>query len=102
MADFPPLPREPRMVLPSIQTTSPSVSSATFFTQFKKHVSNSDGSKAANTRLNVSCEGIPPGSRRKFDNHSCFDSPYDSISFQFSQPQITAAMVMKMISSNRF
>ena len=66
---FLPASRVPRSALPSMATTSPAVSLAMETTHSAKPLSISAGSSAEITRLNVSCEGIPPGNFRKPLNH---------------------------------
>src|SRR5664279_665848 len=58
---FLPASRVPHNALPSMATTSPAVSLAIDETQATKPFSIAAGSSAANTRLKVSCDGIPLG-----------------------------------------
>jgi hypothetical protein len=64
-----PTSRVPHSALPSMATTSPAVSLAIDDTQAANPFSNSAGSSPEMTRLNVSCEGMPPGNFRKPLNH---------------------------------
>src|SRR6267143_1661144 len=92
---------EPLIVFPSKLTTRPLVFSATHCVHDKKQRSNAMGSRAENTRLNVSCDGIPLGSFKNVLNHSSFACPYSAISFQPSAPQMTPLIEIKIMSSNK-
>jgi len=61
--------------VPSMGTTAPLASCAFEETQATKHVSTSTGSSSENTWLNMSCEGMPPGSDKKLPSHSRLASP---------------------------
>ena len=86
-------------VLPSLATT-PVIFSVTPRTQFRKHSSNCLGSMRANTRPNVSCEGMPLGNSKKGFSHDSFVLPNDSMSTHPSAPQRTPQIAMRMISSH--
>src|SRR5215207_4717974 len=64
---------------------------ATACTQAMKQAWNWAGSRLANTRLKVSCEGIPLARSRKVANHAALASPNAAMSSHVSAPQITAA-----------
>ena len=70
-----PVARVPHKALPSIATTEPAVNLAIEPTQATKPFSNSSGSSAANTRLKVSCEGMPAGRLRNVFSHGSLASP---------------------------
>ena len=91
-----------RRVLASTARCLPALVWATVPTHERNAVSNPSGSSAANTRPNVprsarpfgSWLGIPCGRSRNPRNHSSFESPNSSISFQPSAPQMTAQIAM--------
>jgi hypothetical protein len=68
-----PIPRfcERRNTFPSIAMTCPPINSLATLTQSMKQVRNSIGFIRANTRLKVSCAGMPFGNSKNVSNHSC-------------------------------
>ena len=95
-----PIPRscERRNTFPSIAMTCPPISSLATLTQFMKQVRNSIGSIRANTRLKVSCDGMPFGNSKNVSNHSCFALPNSSTSSQLSQLQIAPQIAITKMS----
>jgi hypothetical protein len=65
-----------------------------------KHRCNSSGLSLANTRLNVSADGIPFGNSKNVPNHSCLLRPYSAIASQLSPPQIMPQIVMMIMSNS--
>ena len=65
-------------------------------THLTKSSSNTLGRKFENTRLIVSCEGIPLGNFKNVRRKSILVLPNSSIEFQDSAPQMTARMERMM------
>ena len=99
---FFPRSQAPRSVVPSIAMTCPSVILKTNWIQLRKQSCSSFGFNRANNRSKVSWEGIPFFSSRNPDNHSCLEFPKLSTSPQVSAPQMTAQIVIIMISFNLY
>jgi hypothetical protein len=97
-----PTPRscERRRTFPSIAMTCPLITVLTALIQRIKLSWNCSGSIRANTRLNVSCEGIPLGKSKNVSNHSTFACPNSATSSQLSAPAIIAHNAITRISSN--
>jgi len=58
------------------------------------------GSINPNTRLNVSCEGIPCGNASQVLNQSALQRPHSAISVKPSAPQSMAQTAINRMSSN--
>src|SRR5689334_6885553 len=67
--------------------------------QRRKHSKKRFGSKAANTRLNVSCEGMPLARERNVLNHSDLAFPKSSMSLKLWPPHRKVQMAMTKIST---
>ncbi|TLD47258.1 MAG: hypothetical protein FAZ92_00447 [Accumulibacter sp.] len=91
---------ERRLVLPSIATTSSRLNAGTTWpTQRRKAAPNSPGSIAANTRPNVSWQGMPCSSFRYWRSQSSFSFAQASISTKPSAPESTAHTATTSIST---
>src|SRR5438034_1434171 len=90
---------ERRSVLPSMAST-PSTAPLIPCTHSKKHASNSTGLRCANTRPNVSCDGIPFGNSKIVLSYASFERPNCSTSTHPSAPQIVPHIATIMISSS--
>ena len=82
---------EPRIVLPSIATTSPAIPFDTAAIHATKHRLNSSGSSDDSTRRNVSAHGVPLGRSSQVSSHERLLEPNQAISSHPSAPQITAS-----------
>jgi hypothetical protein len=69
-------------------------------THSRNAASNACGFNARNTRLIVSCDGMPCSSRRCRRSQSSFWQPNSSMSSQPSAPAITAQIERQMISTS--
>ena len=89
---------ERRSTFPSIAISWPLITFLTVVIQRIKQAWNCSGSRRANTRVKVSCEGMPLGNSRNVWNHSILTLPNSSTSSQLSAPAIMAQMAMTRMS----
>src|SRR2546421_12131046 len=76
-------------------TSFPRVASCSALTQSKKHATKTLASRAANTRLKVSWEGMPLGRSRYFSSQARLLVPNLAIATQSLAPLTTAHRAMK-------
>jgi hypothetical protein len=93
------LSRVARAVLPLMAASLPSVASCRAATQSKKQATKTWPSRAANTRVKASCDGVPLGRSRYFSNHTRLLAPNLAMATQSLAPLTTAHRAMNTMFS---